>query len=148
MAEAIKPTHALEKRLRLVRAGLVVKTDSVTPSSPMLELVRALASERSRRTHKLTDRKSRTDPAKSTRDLKNLRVRLTDLVGEIDLGDRQAVLQIRRPLLQEIVTWEFGTDIVRDPGYGRMIDAIEQAIDADPRMADRLRMLIRHLKRS
>lgn len=124
-----------------------MKTDSIAPSSSMLELVRSLAAERGKRTGKQTGGKTQRGVGHHANDIKALRVRLITLVTDIDPDDRQAVSQMRRSLLQEIVAWEFGADIIRDPEHGRMIDAIERAIDADPRMSERLRDLIRDLKR-
>jgi hypothetical protein len=113
----------------------------------MLELVRSLAAERGKRTGRQTGGKAQPGVAHQANDIKALRVRLTTLVAGIDPDDGEGISQMRRSLLQEIVAWEFGADIVRDPEHGRMIDAIERAIDADPRMSERLRDLIRALKR-
>lgn len=53
------------------------------------------------------------------------------LVASVDPDDQQATAKIRRPLLQEIILWEFGSDLRQDPEFGPMLDGIEQAFMMD-----------------
>lgn len=116
----------------------------------MLELVKALSTERRKRVDKGTaGRASTTAPpsAAPRHDLKVLRSRLTDLVAPIDPDDPQTIAKVRRPLLQAIVLWEFGSDFRQDPEFGPMLDTLERTFEADPTMPRRLTDLIRDLRR-
>ena len=114
----------------------------------MLELVRALS--------KRPGGPTKTPPPNTSQggvsrppagDLGALRVRLRDLVKSVNSESEQAMAEMRRPLLQEIVLWEFGSDFRQHPEFVPMLDTIERAFDADPRSLDRLARLIRDLRR-
>lgn len=131
----------------LLHSRLIVGTDRISPSTSMLELVRALGvawggSAGKARSPQSASQRSGTAAA---HDLTVLRQRLAALLASTDPDDEQAAAGIRRPLLQEIVLWEFGSDFRRDPEFAPMLDGIEQAFVADPRSAERLSRLIRHL---
>lgn len=116
----------------------------------MLELVRALTAERGKRVAASTvgrTGKHSTPAEHRTHDFKVLRLRLLDLVEPVDPDDAEAVAQIRRPFLKEIVLWEFGSDFRQDPEFGPMLDSLERTFEADPRMPVRLADLIRDLRR-
>jgi len=126
-----------------------VSTDRISPSASMLELVRALGSARSvdvGKTRLPQSATQRNGPV-AARDLKVLRQRLKLLVASVDPDDQQATAKIRRPLLQEIILWEFGSDFRQDPEFGPMLDGIEQAFMADPGAQERFSRLIRHLRK-
>lgn len=113
----------------------------------MLELVRAL-SKRSERTRANARQMSTKESAQSERaDLEVLRKRLGDLVKDLDPRNGEAVARVRRPLLQEIVLWEFGGDFRQHPEFAPMMDTIERAFEADPSAPDRFAALIRDLRR-
>jgi hypothetical protein len=76
-----------------------------------------------------------------------LRKQLKDLVDRIDPDDAAAVETVRRPVLQEIVLWEFGREFRQHPEFAPMLDRLEQTLAADPRAQERLSRLIRHLHR-
>ena len=123
-------------------------TDRISPSSSMLELVRALGVARGGSASRATSSQSaisRKDAAPA-HDLTVLRQRLTTLLASIDPDDEQAIATTRRPLLQEIVLWEFGSDFRQDPEFGPMLDGIERAFLADPGAQARFSRLIRHLR--
>jgi len=114
----------------------------------MLELVRALGVARGGSASRATSSQSaisRKDAAPA-HDLTVLRQRLTTLLASIDPDDEQAIATTRRPLLQEIVLWEFGSDFRQDPEFGPMLDGIERAFLADPGAQARFSRLIRHLR--
>lgn len=116
----------------------------------MLELVKALSTERRKRVDKgMTSRANTAALSSATqrRDLKVLRSQLTHLVAPIDPDDPQAVAKIRRPLLQAVVLWEFGSDFRQDPEFGPMLNTLERTFEADPTMPRRFTDLIRDLRR-
>lgn len=116
----------------------------------MLELVRALGAERGQRVDKGVNGRVGTTPSSLVRQghsLKVLRTRLADLVAAADPADLEAVARIRRPLLQAIILWEFGSDFRQNPEFGPMLDTLERTFEADPRMPGRLVDLIRDLQR-
>lgn len=124
--------------------------DRISPSSSMLELVRALTAERGKRLGESSAGRigKQSAPAEHREhDFKVLRLRLSDLVGPVDPDDAETVAQIRRPFLKEIVLWEFGAEFYLDPEFGPTLDTIEHTFDADPSMPGRLADLIRHLRR-
>ena len=67
-------------------------------------------------------------------------------MASIDPEDETAMHAVRRPLLQEIVLWEFGSDFRQDPEFGPMLDGIERAFAADPKAQERFSRLVRHLR--
>lgn len=86
-------------------------------------------------------------PSATQHDVKKLRNQLVDLVAPVDPDDPQMVARVRRPLLQAIVLWEFGSDFRQDPEFGPMLDTLERTFEADPRMPNRLAALVRDLRR-
>lgn len=130
-----------------------MSTSRVPGSSSVIELVRALRAQGAARAAKGSRRTSADDAASaasappSARDLQALRSRLADLVTRLDTEDREAVLASRRPVVQEILLWEFGADFRQHPEFGPMLDSIERAFDADSRFLARFTALIRDLQR-
>ena len=114
----------------------------------MLELVRALGGARGRPSEKADPIRSSLPQEQTapTHDLNVLRQRLRGLVASIDPEDEAAVRAVRRPLLQAIVLWEFGSDFRQDPEFGPMLDGIERTLMADPAAHGRFSHLVRHLK--
>jgi hypothetical protein len=114
----------------------------------MLELVRALGLARKERAGKagFLRSRSKTDSAAPAHDLTVLRRRLKSLVAPIDLGDEAALRAVRRPLLQEIILWEFGGDFRQHPELASMLEKVEQTLDVDPQARERLVRMIRQLQ--
>lgn len=115
----------------------------------MLELVRALGFARKERAGKggPARRQSTTDAATPAHDLTVLRQRLRGLVAPISPEDDAALQAIRRPLLQEIILWEFGGDFRQHPEFAGMLEKIEQTLDVDPRARVRLVRMVRQLQK-
>ena len=76
-----------------------------------------------------------------------LRQKLSAMLDGVDPDDEQAVAKARRPVLQEIVLWEFGADFRHHREFVPMLDTIERSFEADPIAPERLASLIRDLKR-
>lgn len=116
----------------------------------MLELVKTLSMERGKRVDKGVAGRTNTAASPSAtqeHDVKKLRSQLVGLVAPVDPDDPQMVARVRRPLLQAIVLWEFGSDFRQDPEFGPMLDTLERTLEADPRMPERLVALVRDLRR-
>src|SRR5690242_19862559 len=128
-------------------SGWIVSTDRISPSASMLDLIRALGAARGKRSEKARSIQSSLpkERAAAAHDLNVLRRQLAMLLKAIDPDDEQAVLAMRRRLLQEIALWEFGSDFHQDPEFGSMLDGIERALMADPGAQARFSRLIRNL---
>lgn len=127
-----------------------MSTSRIPPSSPLNDLVRALAATRAGRTGKVSRNGGASGsaiPADAARDLKVLRTRLSDLIGGLNADDEHAVLKARRPVVREILLWEFGSDFRQHPEFVPMLDTVERTLDTDRRFFDRFVRLIRDLQR-
>lgn len=69
------------------------------------------------------------------------------MLDGLDIDDEQAVAKARRPVLQEIVLWEFGNDFRQHPEFAPMLETIERAFVTDPKAPARFAALVRDLKR-
>ena len=68
------------------------------------------------------------------------------MLAEVDPEDEQRVAAARRPLLQEILLWEFGNDFRQHPEFAPMLDSIERVFEADPQAPERMKQLIGALR--
>jgi hypothetical protein len=114
----------------------------ITPSSSLLETLRALALERTQDTPRSgnTSKPGPKNPSKAVNakhDVQALRRRLHDLAAHADLANEQSMLQARNHALREILLWEFGGDFRTDSQFLPMVDAISKTIDADPGLQQR-----------
>lgn len=75
-----------------------------------------------------------------------LRMRLGDLVRGVDPDDSAGAAALRRPVLREILLWEFGADFRQHPEFASMLETIERTMSADPRFAGRFGDLLRQLR--
>lgn len=125
-----------------------MSTDRVSSSSSLLDLARALGISRKKRAGVAELRSRSSDqPVAKAHDSTVLRKQLIDLLDGIDPNDDAAVETIRRPVLQEILLWEFGSDFLQNPEFPPMLDRLEQTLIADPRAQARLSRLVRQLHR-
>jgi hypothetical protein len=75
-----------------------------------------------------------------------LRKRLCELVHGVDPDDEPAVRALRRPLVAEILLWEFGRSFREHPEFSPMLDSIESAFESDLAMPGRFADLLRVLR--
>jgi hypothetical protein len=75
-----------------------------------------------------------------------LKKRLSDAVRNVDMDDEQAVKASRRPVLREILLWEFGPSFREHPELSPMLDSIERELESDPNMPGRFIDLLRALR--
>jgi hypothetical protein len=125
----------------------------ISPSSSLLEALRALALERSQDTQRnsLAGKPDPSDKQKAVtrkHDMQALRQRLHDLAAETDPNDAQSMTQARNHALREILLWEFGSDFRTDSQFLPMVDAISKTIDADPGLQQRFADLMADLRTS
>jgi hypothetical protein len=128
-------------------------SNRITPSSSLLETLRALALERTHDTQRNAQagKPNRKDPQKAVtakHEVQVLRRRLHDLAADIDLNDAPSLLQARNDTLREILLWEFGSDFRTDSQFLPMIDAIGKTIDADPGLQQRFVDLLTDLRKA
>jgi hypothetical protein len=124
-----------------------VSTDRIRPGSSAADLLRAIAaaSGKTRAGGAPAAGEARPPPA-GPHDQAVLRGRLAPLLRGVDVADETQLRALRRPVVREILLWEFGADFRQHAEFSPMLDAIEQALDADPAMPARFAELVRHLK--
>ncbi|MGN6313880.1 MAG: hypothetical protein ACTHMO_09000, partial [Rhodanobacteraceae bacterium] len=121
-----------------------MSTGRISSSSSMLELVRALSSSQGASAPKraATGEIMAQEAGGRTRDLLALRQKLAAMAAALNVDDEQELAKARRPVLQEIVLWEFGADFRQHPEFAPMLDTIERAFNADPKAPERFAALI------
>lgn len=128
-------------------------SNRITPSSSLLETLRALALERTPEAQRgsQADKSKRKDGQRavaSRHDVQALHQRLHGLVADARLTDKPSMLQMRTHVLREILLWEFGSDFRKDSQFLPMVDAIGNAIDGDPGLQQRFEELIADLRKA
>lgn len=126
-------------------------TDRVSPSSSLVETLRALARERTQDAGRTEPGKpdpgAPQKPVKQKHDVQALRQRLRDLASETDMSNEQSMLQARTQVVHEILLWEFGDDFRQDSQFVPMVDAIGKTLDADPVFQQRFLNLMADLRK-
>lgn len=128
-------------------------TDRISPSSSLIETMRAVARDRAASTQrggKAPTVGSSPDETASTtgvRQIGELRQRLRELATRVDIDDKQSLADARAPALREILLWEFGSDFRKDAQFLPMVDAVNNALDIDPRFQQRFAELIAGLQK-
>lgn len=129
-------------------------TDRISPSSSLIETMRALARDRAEGMKRggkapvVGSSPGETAATIDTRQIGELRRRLRDLAARVNIHDTQSLANARAPALREILLWEFGSDFRKDAQFLPMVDAIGSALDADPRFQQRFVELIAELRKS
>jgi hypothetical protein len=128
-------------------------TDRISSSSSLIETMRAIARDRAAG----TQRGGKTPVVGSPPDeaaapatahqIGELRQRLRELATRVDIDDRQSLADARAPALREILLWEFGSDFRKDAQFLPMVDAVNNALDIDPRFQQRFAELIAGLQK-
>lgn len=124
-------------------------TDRVRSTGSLLESVRALALARAKRVGMpdaaITSRQDATPPIRP-HDRAALRRQLRALVAQVDPHAPDVASRLRPPIIREILLWEFGAAFRSHPDFLDMVDAVDQAIAADPQLQGRLGALIQVLR--
>jgi hypothetical protein len=128
-------------------------TNRISPSSSLVETLRALARERTYDAQQSAkvgqpDPRDRQKPVTARHDVQALRQRLRDVAIQADLTDTQSMLQARSHTLREILLWEFGSEFRTDSQFLPMSDAIGKTLDADPGFQQRFIDLMVDLRKS
>jgi hypothetical protein len=128
-------------------------TRRISPTSNLVEALRALALERATG----TNRSASTQPSGSNdqqsaitrkHDVQALRQRLREIAAQIEPGDRQSTLTGKNHIVSEILLWEFGGDFRQDAQYLPMVEAIGKTLDTDPAFQQRFAELVSDLQKS
>ncbi|MFC5743569.1 hypothetical protein [Dyella tabacisoli] len=128
-------------------------TDRITPSSSLIETMRALARDRAKgpgQNNQVADAGSsprHQAPPSATDKVSELRQRLRSLIADVDVADTQSLTHAREPVLREILLWEFGSDFRQDSQFLLMVTAIGKAFDADPGFQQRFAELVAGLQK-
>ena len=126
-------------------------TDRVRSSGSLLESLRALAIQKAGATGRgsISASPSRSGGGEPVppHDRAALRRQLQAVVAQADMSPPDALQRLRTPIIREILLWEFGTAFRTHPEFLDMMDAVDQAMGADPTLQARLRALIRDLQR-
>lgn len=88
---------------------------------------------------------SSAQPTTAAHDPAVLRKRLKDAVQGVDPDDTEKSRVIRRPVLREIILWEFGDAFREHPEFSSMLDSIESTLAADAAARERFTALMRDL---
>lgn len=128
-------------------------TNRISPSSSLVETLRALARERTQDAQRNTqapqpDPSDKQKTVAAKHNVQTLRRRLRGLANEADLTDTQSMLQARNHAVREILLWEFGSDFRTDSQFLPMVDAIGKTLDADPAFQQRFIDLIADLRKA
>jgi|SRR6185312_3251452 len=128
-------------------------TDRISSSSSMIEIMRALARDKAAGTRR-GEAKSTAGPSAEptapadTRQPAELRRRLHELARQVDTNNPQSLAEARVPALREILLWEFGGDFRKDSQFLPMVDAIDHALDIDPRLQQRFAEMMAGLQKA
>lgn len=127
-------------------------TNRISPSSSLVEALRALALERTGDTQRSAkpgqaDPNDTQKPVAAKHDVQLLRQRLRDVATQADMTDAQSILQARSHTLREILLWEFGADFRVDSQFLPMVDAIGKTLDNDPDFQQRFIDLMTDLRK-
>ena len=129
-------------------------TDRISPSSSLIETMRAIARDRAAgtqhggKTPVVGPSLGETAATTHAHPIGELRQRLRGLAARVNIDDAQSLADARAPALREILLWEFGSDSRKDAQFLPMVDAIGSALDADPRFQQRFVELIAELRKS
>lgn len=82
----------------------------------------------------------------ASRDLSALRQSVAAIFTDVDLGDADAVLARREPVLRTIMLWEFGADFRGDPQFLPMIDELSHAIENNSDLQGRFTAMVGALR--
>lgn len=85
-------------------------------------------------------------PQRSVKSLDALRRRLRDTVANVNVDDASILAEARKPVLREILLWEFGSDFRKDAQFLPMVDAIAQSLEVNPDFAQRFSELVAVLR--
>lgn len=128
-------------------------TDRISPSSSLIETMRAIARDRAAGTQRggkapaVDSSPGEAAAPAAAHQIGELRHRLHELMAPVDVNDAQSLADARSPALREILLWEFGSDFRKDAQFLPMVDAISSALDADPRFQQRFVELIAGLQK-
>lgn len=130
-----------------------MSTNRISPSSSLVETLRALARGRSQEAQRNTpagklDRNDTQKPVPPNHDIQALRQRLRSLAADTDLADTQSMLQARNHVVREILLWEFGSDFRTDSQFLPMVEAIGKTLDVDPAFQQRFVELMADLRKA
>lgn len=125
-----------------------MSTNRIRPGTSAIELLRALATPKPRGASADSYGLAvSTQTSRPTPDPVVLRRRLKDVVQDVDLDSEEQQRAARRPVLQEILLWEFGETFRQHGEFAAMLDSIEHTFDADPAMPRKFVALLRELKK-
>jgi hypothetical protein len=112
-------------------------TDPVSPLTRTLELLRRQMAEHARTLEGGARSGATSTPGGRTEargDLGTLKRRVTERMQAIDPADPNASRRRRRVFLESVLAWEFGEELLRDPGFQAIIDRVDDAIAAEPEL--------------
>lgn len=78
-------------------------------------------------------------------DIQELRSRIAARVLALDAGSPDRKRRARRIFFESVIAWEFGDQLLLDSEFSRMIDNIEETVQADPEMDQQFNELLASL---
>lgn len=76
-----------------------------------------------------------------------LKERVRGRLRSIDPSDPRRQQKARRVFLESVLSWQFGDELLLDRGFEDMISGVQEALQAHPRLEQRLAQLLRELAR-
>lgn len=77
--------------------------------------------------------------------IEELRQQVQERVQEIDPDDPRRGEKARRAFLECVLTWQFGKELLLEPGFADTVAGVEEALRANPQMEDRFGQLLQQL---
>ncbi len=68
-------------------------------------------------------------------DVAALRNRISDAVGAIDPDDPARNQKTMRLFVENVLTWQFGDDLLNDPGFANLVTEVQAVLETDPTAA-------------
>ena len=119
----------------------------------LLEMMRAMALGKAKRgespaaTGGVSDAGRGADPAIAAATPQRLKVRLKQLLQDVDPDDYEALTRVRTSVLREVILSEFGEEFRGSADFHPMIESISEAMDANQEFMKQFVVMARGLRR-
>jgi hypothetical protein len=67
-----------------------------------------------------------------------LRRRISRSIAAIDINDPMRGNKATRIFVEQVLTWQFGDNLLNDPGFTRLVEEVQQTLEQDPGFHDAL----------
>lgn len=67
-----------------------------------------------------------------------LQKRISQSIAAIDINDPMRGNKATRIFVEQVLTWQFGDNMLNDPGFARLVEDVQQTLEQDPGFHDAL----------